>query len=185
MLHDLHNANLSPVKIGEMNAAQTRTAILDEESVKRKIRRMALEVAEQNTGENDVIIAGIVGNGETVANCIATELKKLASFSVQVITIQLNKRELLDVVLQPAVDIQYKTIIIVDDVANTGKTLFYALKPFIASSPKKIQTLALVERSHKQFPIQTDYTGLSIATTLQEHIAVETEGERITGAWLY
>jgi len=168
-----------------MNAAQTRTAILDEESVKRKIRRMALEVAEQNTGEKEVIIAGIVGNGETVAKSIAAELKKLASFSVQVITIQLNKRELLDVELQPAVDIQNKTIIIVDDVANTGKTLFYALKPFIASSPKKIQTLALVERSHKQFPIQTDYTGLSIATTLQEHIAVETEGEKITGAWLY
>jgi pyrimidine operon attenuation protein / uracil phosphoribosyltransferase len=63
--------------------------------------------------------------------------------------------------------------------------MFYALKPFLHSSPKKIQTLALVERSHKQFPIQTDYTGLSIATTLQEHISVETEGERITGAWLY
>ena len=43
----------------------------------------------------------------------------------------------------------------------------------------------LVERSHKLFPIQTDYTGLTIATTLQEHIAVETEGDEISGAWLY
>jgi pyrimidine operon attenuation protein / uracil phosphoribosyltransferase len=168
-----------------MNAVQTRTAILDEESVKRKIKRMALEVAEQNTSEKEVILAGIVGNGETVAHSIAKELENIASFSVRVITIQLNKRELSDVALQPSVDMKDKTIIIVDDVANTGKTLFYALKPFISSSPKKIQTLALVERSHKQFPIQTDYTGLSIATTLQEHIAVETEGERITGAWLY
>jgi pyrimidine operon attenuation protein/uracil phosphoribosyltransferase len=168
-----------------MNSVQTRTAILDEESVKRKIRRMALEVAEQNTGESEVIIAGIVGNGEIVARSIANELKKMASFTVKVITIQLNKKELSDVVLEPWVEIQEKTIIIVDDVANTGKTLFYALKPFISSSPRKIQTLALVERSHKQFPIQTDYTGLSIATTLQEHIAVETEGEKITGAWLY
>jgi pyrimidine operon attenuation protein / uracil phosphoribosyltransferase len=168
-----------------MNSVQTRTAILDEESVKRKIKRMALEVAEQNTGEKEVIIAGIIGNGETVAASIANELKKFASFAVQVITVHLNKRELSEVSLKPSIDIQGKTIIIVDDVANTGKTLFYALKPFISSSPKKIQTLALVERSHKQFPIQTDYTGLSIATTLQEHIAVETEGERITGAWLY
>ena len=168
-----------------MNSVQTRTAILDEESVKRKIKRMALEVAEQNTGENEVVLAGIVGNGETVAQAIAMELKKNASLAVQVITIQLNKRELSDVQLVPSVEIQNKTVIIVDDVANTGKTMFYALKPFLSSSPKKIQTLALVERSHKQFPIQTDYTGLSIATTLQEHIAVETEGERITGAWLY
>ena len=164
-----------------MNSAQTRSAILDEESVKRKIKRMALEVAEQNTGEKEVILAGIVGNGETVARSIAAELQKLVSFSVHVVSIQLNKRELSEVTLQPAVDLTDKTIIIADDVANTGKTLFYALKPFLSSSPRKIQTLALVERSHKQFPIQTDYTGLSIATTLQEHIAVE----RITGAWLY
>jgi pyrimidine operon attenuation protein/uracil phosphoribosyltransferase len=63
--------------------------------------------------------------------------------------------------------------------------MFYALKPFLSARPKRLQTAVLVERSHKQFPIQTDYTGLSIATTLQEHIAVETEGGEITGAWLY
>ena len=181
----MHNANLSPVKIGEMEAAQTRTAILDKESVKRKIKRMALEVAEQNTGEKEVILAGIVGNGETVARSIAAELEKIGSFPTRVVTIQLNKRDINEVSLQPQIDVNDKTVIIIDDVANTGKTLFYALKPFIASSPKTIQTLALVERSHKQFPIQTDYTGLSIATTLQEHIAVETAGEEITGAWLY
>jgi pyrimidine operon attenuation protein/uracil phosphoribosyltransferase len=59
------------------------------------------------------------------------------------------------------------------------------LKPFLNSYPKKIQTLVLVERSHKLFPIQNDYTGLSVTTTLQEHIAVETQGNEITGAWLY
>lgn len=168
-----------------MTSAQTRTAILDEEGVKRKIRRMALEVAEQNTGEKDLIIAGIVGNGVTVARCIADELKKISQIPVEVITIELNKREPDGVALQPMVDLKDKTVIIADDVANTGRTMFYALKPFLGSAPKKVQTLALVERSHKLFPIQTDYTGLSITTTLQEHIAVETEGEKIIGAWLY
>ena len=168
-----------------MSSVQTRAAILDEEAVKRKIKRMALEVAEQNAGEKEVVIAGIVGNGETVAQSIADELRKISSIKTTVITIQLNKRELGDVTLQPSIDIDQRIIIIADDVANTGKTMFYALKPFLNSSPKKIQTLALVERSHKLFPIQTDYTGLSIATTLQEHITVETEGQRITGAWLY
>jgi pyrimidine operon attenuation protein / uracil phosphoribosyltransferase len=168
-----------------MSSTQTKTNILEEDAVKRKIKRMALEVAEQNAGEKELLIAGIVGNGVTVANSIANELKKMSDASITVVTIQLNKRELVDVTLDPQIDINNKVIIIVDDVANTGKTMFYALKPFLHSSPKKIQTLALVERSHKQFPIQTDYTGLSIATTLQEHISVETEGERITGAWLY
>lgn len=168
-----------------MNSEHTRTIILDEEAVKRKMTRMALEVAEQNAGEKELIIAGINGNGVTVAHCIADELKNLAAVQTQVIIIRLNKKEPSEVTLDPAIDIKNKIIIIADDVANTGKTMFYALKPFLNSSPKKIQTLALVERSHKEFPIQTDYTGLSIATTLQEHIAVETEGERIVGAWLY
>jgi len=168
-----------------MNSVQTRTAILDEGAVQRKIKRMALEVAEQNAGEKELIIAGIVGNGVTVAHCIAEELKKISSLQIQLITIQLNKRELKDVTLEPSAELRDKIIIIVDDVANTGKTMFYALKPFLDSSPKKIQTLVLVERSHKEFPIHTDYTGLSIATTLQEHIIVETDGEGIVGAWLH
>ena len=168
-----------------MHSVQTRTTILDEDGIRRKMARMALEVAEQNEGEKRIILAGIIGNGVTVAKCIAEELKKVNSLSVDVISIELNKKDPSEVTLNPQVDIDNQIIVIADDVANTGKTMFYALKPFLHSSPKKIQTLALVERSHKLFPIQTDYTGLSIATTLQEHIAVETEGEKIVGAWLY
>lgn len=168
-----------------MALTETRTQILDEDAVKRKIKRMALQIAEQNEGEQELIIAGIVGNGETVATCIAEELKNLISLRLTVTVIQLDKREPLAISLQPAVDLDGKIILIADDVANTGRTMFYALKPFLSASPKRVQTLALVERSHKEFPVHTDYTGLSIATTLQEHIAVKTEGDKITGAWLY
>ena len=63
--------------------------------------------------------------------------------------------------------------------------MMYAFKPLLEIHPRKVQTLVLVERSHKLFPVQTDYAGLSITTTLQEHIIVESEGEEITGAWLY
>lgn len=168
-----------------MNVSETRTAILDAESIKRKIRRMALEVAEQNTGETDVVLAGVAGNGETVAKCLAEELKTIADLNTTFITVDIEKRTGREATLRPAVDLENKVVIIADDVADTGRTMFYALKPFMSASPKKIQTLVLVERSHKLFPVHTDYTGLSIATTLQEHIIVETEGEAVTGAWLY
>lgn len=168
-----------------MNAEQTRMMILDKAGAKRKLARMALEVAEQNAGAEEIFLAGIVGNGETVARCIADELKKISGMKMTVISIQLNKREPAEVSLQPSVDLRGKIVVIADDVANTGRTMFYALKPFLNAAPKKVQTLALVERSHKEFPLHTDYTGLSIATTLQEHIAVETEGDRVTGAWLF
>ncbi len=67
---------------------------------------------------------------------------------------------------------------------NSGKTLLYALKPFLFFQVKKIQTLVLVERTHKAFPVTSDYVGLSVATTVQEHIVVETEGSEILGAYL-
>lgn len=181
----MHVANLSASKIGQMTTAPTRTRILDEVSVQRKIKRMALEIAEQNSGEKELLIAGIAGNGEAIAKCIAEELKKVSPFETTLFTIDLDKRDPHDVSLRPAVDVRDKIVLLADDVANTGRTMFFALKPFLNSSPKKVQTLALVERSHKEFPIHTDYTGLSIATTLQEHIAVEVEGEKIKGAWLY
>ena len=168
-----------------MNSAESKSYILDGDAVKRKIRRMALEIAEQNSGEKEFLFAGIVGNGVVVAQSVAAELKRIVPVSVSVVTIQLNKKDPLEVSIDPQTSIEGKVIILADDVANTGKTMFFALKPFLQAYPKKLQTLVLVERSHKQFPIQTDYAGLTIATTLQEHIAVEAKEAVITGAWLY
>src|SRR5215213_3501411 len=168
-----------------METVQTKNSVLDKEAIGRKLRRMALEVAEQNIDERELIIAGIEGNGEVVAKCLLKDLNELASLKLDVITIRLNKKDPIEVSFDPSINLENKVVIVVDDVANTGKTMLYALKPFLNTHPKKIQTLVLVERSHKLFPIQTDYAGLSIATTLQEHIAVEVEGDEIVGAWLY
>lgn len=168
-----------------METVQNRNCVLDKEAIKRKMKRMALQVAEQNSDEKELVIAGIAGNGEIVAKGLMEDLAQLNFFKTSFLKIQLNKKDLLQVSLLPETDLGNKVVILVDDVANTGKTMLYALKPFLEANPQKIQTLVLVERSHKLFPIQTDYAGLSIATTLQEHISVETEGEEITGAWLY
>jgi pyrimidine operon attenuation protein / uracil phosphoribosyltransferase len=168
-----------------METLQNRNCVLDKEAITRKMKRMALEIAEQNSDESELLIAGITGNGEIVARCLVDELSNLKVFNISYILVKLNKKELVNVSLEPATDVTNKTVILVDDVANTGKTMLYALKPFLTANPKKIQSLVLVERSHKLFPIQTDYAGLSLATTLQEHITVETEGNDITGAWLF
>src|SRR6478672_12184176 len=168
-----------------METSQNRNCVLDKEAINRKMKRMALEIAEQNNDVDDLLIAGITGNGEIVAKCLVEELSALSTLKTSLIKVMLNKKQLMDAVLEPETDVSNKTVILVDDVANTGKTMLYALKPFLSAHPAKIQTLVLVERSHKLFPIQTDYTGLSLATTLQEHISVETEGDTITGAWLY
>ncbi|MFX8624421.1 phosphoribosyltransferase family protein, partial [Acinetobacter baumannii] len=81
-------------------------------------------------------------------------------------------------------DFNDKNVLIVDDVANSGKTLLYALKPLLSFHPKRIQTLVLVERMHKLFPVKPDYVGLSVATTLQDMIIVEVANNEINGAYI-
>jgi pyrimidine operon attenuation protein/uracil phosphoribosyltransferase len=162
----------------------SKEPILNAAVAQRKLRRMAFQIAENNIGEEKLIIAGITGNGVLVAKALVTELKNITDIPIELITLSLNKKHPLDATIEGN-DFDNKVIIIVDDVANTGKTMLYALKPFMAFLPKKIQTLVLVERSHKLFPVQADYVGLSVSTTLQEHISVETDGEKITGAWLH
>ncbi len=168
-----------------MEMAQTKNSVLDRQAVNRKLKRIALEVAEQNIDESSLVIAGIKGNGEVVARLLVQEIQKIVALPIEEVSILLNKKDPMEVSFSKQIVLDGKVIIIVDDVANTGKTMLYAMKPFLAAHPKKIQTMVLVERSHKLFPVQTDYTGLSITTTLQEHITVETEGNEITGAFLY
>ena len=119
-----------------------------------------------------------------MANVIQKMLGEISSIKTELITITLDKKEPTNVSLSKTFDFNGKVIVVIDDVSNSGKTLLYALKPFIVSHPKKIQTLVLVDRTHNSFPVRPDYVGLSIATTLQEHIFVEVDGNSIAGAYL-
>ena len=164
--------------------ATDKKYILSKEVVEKKLRRMAFEILENNIDEKEIILAGIRESGSVVAKVIQGMLAEISSIKTELITITLDKKEPTDVSLSRSIDLNGKVIILVDDVSNSGKTLLYALKPFIEFHPKKIQTLVLVERTHTSFPVRPDYVGLSIATTLQEHIFVEVKGDKITGAYL-
>lgn len=158
--------------------------ILDKEGAARKMHRMAFEIYENNMDERSLILAGVKGSGIVVAACMQQHLAAVSPIQTELITVSLDKKSPGEITLDKPADFNGKVIILVDDVANSGKTLLYALKPFLSSHPKKIQVLALVERSHKTFPVHPDYTGLSIATTLDEHIYVETAGNEVIGAWM-
>ena len=158
--------------------------ILTQEVAEKKLQRMAYEIIENNFGEKDFILAGVRESGSVIARNIQRLLKEIQPLPTELISISLNKQKPTSVTLSQPVSVNDKVVIIIDDVANSGKTLLYALKPFLEFHPKKIQTLVLVERRHNAFPVKPDYVGLSIATTLQEHIYVDVEGETVKGAWL-
>jgi pyrimidine operon attenuation protein/uracil phosphoribosyltransferase len=158
--------------------------ILSKEVTEKKLRRMAFEILENNIDEKEIILAGIRESGSVVAKVIQNMLAEISSIDTKLITISLDKKLPTDVSISKKIDVNNKVVILIDDVSNSGKTLLYALKPFISTHPKKIQTLVLVERTHSSFPVRPDYVGLSIATTIQEHIYVEVKDETITGAYL-
>ena len=164
--------------------AETKKYILTKDVAEKKLRRMAFEILENNTDEKEIILAGIRESGSVVARVIQKMLGEISSIKTELITITLDKKKPAEANLSKKIDFNDKIIILVDDVCNSGKTLLYALKPFIEYHPKKIQILVLVERTHTSFPVRPDYVGLSIATTIQEHIFVEVKGEEVTGAYL-
>jgi pyrimidine operon attenuation protein / uracil phosphoribosyltransferase len=158
--------------------------ILSKEVADKKLRRMALQVAEQNYEEPQLVLIGIKENGMVIAYKISAYLQDVFKGEIIVVELSLNKRKPAVIILNPMVDFNGKAIILIDDVANSGSTMLYALKPLLESYPKKIQTLALVERTHKSFPIDVDYVGLSVSTTTDEHIYVEVTGTEVGGAWI-
>lgn len=164
--------------------AEQKKYILTKEVAEKKLRRMAFEILENNIDEKEIILAGIRESGSVVGRVIQKMLAEISSIKTELITITLDKKKPEEVTLNKKIDFNNKVIIVIDDVSNSGKTLLYALKPFIDSHPKKIQTLVLVERTHTSFPVRPDYVGLSIATTIQEHIYVEVKENSIAGAYL-
>ena len=145
---------------------------------------MAYEIIENNVDENEIIIVGIRVSGSVIANNIQKLLSEISEIKTDLISVTLDKRMPREVFLSKPLDFNNKVVLLIDDVANSGKTMLYALKPFLDFLPNKIQTLVLVERTHKAFPIKPDYVGLSVSTTLEEHIYVDVDGETIEGAWM-
>lgn len=145
---------------------------------------MALQVAEQNYDEPKLVLIGIKENGIVIARKISAYLQEVYDGEIILVELTLNKKKPSVLSLHPVIDFNGQAIILIDDVANSGSTMLYALKPLLEAYPKKIQTLALVERTHKSFPVHVDYVGLSISTTLDEHVNVEVNGGEVGGAWM-
>jgi pyrimidine operon attenuation protein / uracil phosphoribosyltransferase len=158
--------------------------ILDKNIAAKKLQRMAYEILENNIDEQSLILAGIRKSGSVIADNIQKMLAEISPIKTELISITLDKRQPKEVNVDKDIDFKNKVVIIIDDVANSGRTLTYALKPFLDFQLKKIQTLILVERRHNDFPVRPDYVGLSISTTLQEHIIVEVNEHEVLGAYL-
>jgi pyrimidine operon attenuation protein / uracil phosphoribosyltransferase len=149
--------------------------ILDKKQTIQKIKRIAFEIYERNLNEKEIVIAGIYDKGYLFAEILQKELSSISKIKTTLVKITLDKLSPLQSEVTLDVDLKSlkkKTIILTDDVLNTGRTLAYSLKPFLNIEVKKIQVAVIVDREHKSFPVSPDYVGYSLSTTLKEHIEV-------------
>lgn len=156
-------------------AASDKILILENETISRKITRMAYEIIEHHPDTKALVLAGIDGQGFQLASRISKELKKISKMKVELVKVTIDKRapEKSEVTVdQPLKSLKNKAVLLVDDVLNTGKIITYAMKPFLDSGVSRLGIAVLVNRSHLLFPVRPDFTGLELSTTLTDHIEV-------------
>ena len=149
--------------------------ILNHRQITQKIKRLGIQIVERNYNASSVILAGINNNGYHFASLLQKEVQAFSAIDAQLTRIRLNPANPVGspvLIEMPLSSLNDQNVIIVDDVANTGRTIFYAIKPVLDILPKKVEVAVLVDRKHKFFPVHVDYVGLSLATTLMEHIVV-------------
>ncbi len=164
--------------------SEKKILILNEHQIAQKIDRIAYQLLEDNFDEEEIIIAGILPKGNYIAEKLKEILDKIAPFKSRLMTIDIDKQSS-SLKAKTDTDIQIcnnKVVILVDDVMNSGKTLAYGFGVFLDVPLKKLRTVVLVDRNHKNFPVTTDFAGIALSTVLKEHVDVILNEEGVENA---
>jgi pyrimidine operon attenuation protein/uracil phosphoribosyltransferase len=157
----------------------SKSIILTNQQINNKIKSIAFQIFENNIEEKKIVIAGIKNKGFILAQKIKKVLEEISSIEVQLCEVMINKKKPQEKIETSINSNEYKnmSLVLVDDVLNSGTTLIYAVKQFLDVPLKQFQTAVLVNRNHKKYPIKADFKGISLSTSLQEHINVEFKNE--------
>lgn len=149
--------------------------ILNHKEVLNKIRRIAYQIYEVNYKEDEIVIAGIADNGYFLAEKIVEILKEISDSKISICKVHINKKKPLEPIYTDMSTEEYKNkpLVLVDDVLHSGTTLIYVIKHFLEVPLKKFKTAVLVNRNHKKYPVKADFKGISLSTSIKEHVVVE------------
>jgi len=150
--------------------------ILNHAEIQHKVRRIAYQIFESNVDEEEIIIAGIEEGGLKFAKKIVSVLDNITDAKIVLCKVKMDKKKPLDSGVETSLDKnQYtnKSVVLVDDVLNSGTTLIYGVHHFLKTPLRQLKTAVLVNRNHKKYPVKADFKGLSLSTSLNEHIRVE------------
>ena len=153
--------------------------ILTHQEINHKIRRIAYQIYESNVDERDIVLAGIDSNGYILAKKLKSILNKISPIESQLCKVTIDKKNPRNKIKTSISETDYtnKSIVLVDDVLNSGTTLAYGIKHFLNVPLKQFKTAVLVNRNHKKYPVKADFKGISLSTSLHEHIDIELSGK--------
>ena len=152
----------------------SQNTILNHQEIEFKIKRIAYQIYETFIDEKEIVIAGIQGNGSVFASKIASMLNTISPLKVILCDVVIDKKNP-NAAITTSIDkseYQNKGLILVDDVLNSGTTLIYGVRHFLDVPLTKFKTAVLVDRNHKKFPVKADFKGISLSTSLKEHVQV-------------
>jgi pyrimidine operon attenuation protein/uracil phosphoribosyltransferase len=160
-----------------------KTVLMDSEGIRRALTRISHEIVEKNKGVENIVLVGIRTRGVPIAERLADNIEKIEGQKppVGVLDITLYRDDLSTLAYQPMVrptelpvDITGKTVVLVDDVLYTGRTIRAALDAIIDNGrPKTIQLAVLIDRGHRELPIRADFVGKNVPTSSKEAISVQ------------
>ncbi|MCD2260596.1 phosphoribosyltransferase family protein [Psychroserpens luteolus] len=157
----------------------TKNIILNHQEIQHKIKRIAYQIYESNVYENEIILAGIENNGYILAKKLKQSLEKISDLKPILCKVKIDKKNPLSEIKTSLNQEEYinKSIVLIDDVLNSGSTLIYGVKHFLDVPLKQFKTAVLVNRNHKKYPVKADFKGISLSTSLHEHVEIILSGK--------
>ncbi|GAA0727155.1 phosphoribosyltransferase domain-containing protein [Aquimarina litoralis] len=148
--------------------------ILTHEQIQHKIKRIAYQIYETNVSEKEIVIAGIADNGYIFAQRLKSLLEEISDIQVILCKVTMDKsapQNTVETSLSPS-EYKNKALVLADDVLNSGTALVYGVKHFLDVPLTRFKTAVLINRNHKKYPIKADFKGISLSTSLHEHVNV-------------
>ena len=155
-----------------MKKDNSKNIILDYQDVENKIKRISLEILEDNIDQKKLILFGVSKNGKIIAKKIIALIKKYSKIDLELIGVEivLNSKNVLK--FDKSFRVNNSSVIIVSDVSQSAKTLQLIISSLMSQDPFKIKTAVMVNRDHSLFPVKINFSGLNLSTSVNEHVDV-------------
>ena len=164
-----------------MKKDNSQNIILDYKDVENKIKRISLEIIEDNIEQKKLFFFGVSKYGKIIAKKIIDSISAHSTIDSELIGVEIDKTSNNDLKFDKDSEVINKSLIIVSDVSQSAKTLQLIISSLMIQNPQKIKTAVMVNRDHSLFPVKINFSGLNLSTSVNEHVDVKVnEDEEFT-----